>query len=156
MHLTYTVVVESCDDGGGKIHESCQKRACLSVQDVFFLSSTGCLSFCVSFITNLKSNLCTVMTTQNTTERHRTISHAQNTSTSTKYIFKWNTSVTGHKRKVVGFAQCKLLSRLWFQVSPAKYHVDENWALLVYYAASMVIYYRRYRGNLPVSSPWDW
>jgi len=65
-----------------EINESSQKRECVSLKDVLFLTITGRRSLCVSFITNLKLNSCTVKTTQNTAERKCTISHAQNTSNS--------------------------------------------------------------------------
>ena len=102
MQLTCTAWVESLntrDDGRGKTYRSCQKLESISLHD---LLSTGRHLLGMLFISSRKSNLCRTVTTQNTTESNCVMSRTKHERTSADCIFKWNTSVTGHKRGTIG------------------------------------------------------
>jgi hypothetical protein len=111
MQLTCTAWVESLNsrnDGRGKTYRSCEKHVSLSLLD---LLSTCCHLLGVSFITSLKSNLCTTQTIQNITQNNYYFTRLKHGCTSSEYIFKWNTSVIGHRQRAVGFPQRKPLPR---------------------------------------------
>jgi hypothetical protein len=83
MQLTCTTWTESLNtrnDGWGKTYRCFQKHE--SITDL----STG-RHLLFSFITSLKSNLCTLQTTQNTTGHNCIILHAQNTTALQPHIF---------------------------------------------------------------------
>jgi hypothetical protein len=104
---------------GGRVssYRSSQKR--VSHQLLRDILSTGRSLLGVSFITNLKSSLCTSVTTQNTTGNNYVVTHTQNTTAFQSSLFcNLKMRVTGHAQGSVGSpaqttakVNCKLLSQ---------------------------------------------
>ena len=100
MQLTFTAGDEYqiVTTAAEKMHITCQKHEPLTMYDVVYY-----------FITKLKSNICTNLIT---IEKITVLPHThKHDCTSTKCIFKWNTSVTSHKWGTFFYTQSKPLPR---------------------------------------------